>query len=68
MPTMSQNRFKISFDNANRLRGQSSYYSAGRAAAVPSAAAAAPVALNAPMIDRVHKTRPGCSACGKKVV
>lgn len=26
-----------------------------------------PVALNAPMIDRVHKTRPGCSACGKKV-
>ena len=26
-----------------------------------------PIALNAPMIDRVHKTRPGCSACGKKV-
>jgi len=26
-----------------------------------------PVALNASMIDRVHKTRPGCSACGKKV-
>jgi hypothetical protein len=26
-----------------------------------------PVALNAAMIDRVHKTRPGCSACGKKV-
>jgi len=25
------------------------------------------VALNASMIDRVHKTRPGCSACGKKV-
>jgi hypothetical protein len=24
-------------------------------------------ALNASMIDRVHKTRPGCSACGKKV-
>lgn len=23
--------------------------------------------LNAPMIDRVHKTKPGCSACGKKV-
>jgi hypothetical protein len=28
---------------------------------------ARPVALNAPMIDRVHKARPGCSACGKKV-
>jgi hypothetical protein len=24
-------------------------------------------ALNAPMIDRVHKAKPGCSACGKKV-
>ena len=26
-----------------------------------------PVALNAPMIDRVHRTKPGCGACGKKV-
>lgn len=25
------------------------------------------VSLNAPMIDRVHKAKPGCSACGKKV-
>ncbi len=25
------------------------------------------MALNAPMIDRVHKAKPGCSACGKKV-
>ncbi len=24
--------------------------------------------LNAPMIDRVHKSKPGCSACGKKVM
>jgi len=23
--------------------------------------------LNTPMIDRVHKVKPGCSACGKKV-
>jgi hypothetical protein len=27
-----------------------------------------PVSLRAPMIDRVHKTKPGCSACGKRVV
>ena len=27
-----------------------------------------PVSLNAPMIDRVHKAKPGCSACGKKVM
>jgi hypothetical protein len=26
-----------------------------------------PVALNAPMIDRVHKAKSGCGACGKKV-
>lgn len=25
------------------------------------------MALNAPMIDRVHKSKPGCSACGKKI-
>ena len=24
--------------------------------------------LNSSMIDRVHKTRPGCSACGKKAM
>ena len=24
-------------------------------------------ALNSPMIDRVYKAKPGCSACGKKV-
>ena len=23
--------------------------------------------LNAPMVDRIHKAKPGCSACGKKV-
>jgi len=26
-----------------------------------------PVALNAPMIDRIHKAKPGCGACGKKI-
>jgi hypothetical protein len=26
-----------------------------------------PVSLNAPMIDRVHKAKSGCGACGKKV-
>jgi len=26
-----------------------------------------PASLSAPMIDRVHKTKPGCSACGKRV-
>lgn len=26
-----------------------------------------PASLNSPMIDRVYKAKPGCSACGKKV-
>jgi len=26
------------------------------------------VRLNAPMIDRVHRAKSGCSACGKKVM
>jgi len=26
-----------------------------------------PTALNSAMIDRVHKAKSGCSACGKKV-
>ena len=30
-------------------------------------AAKMPTGLNSPMIDRVYKARPGCSACGKKV-
>lgn len=25
------------------------------------------MSLNAPMVERVHKAKPGCSACGKKV-
>ena len=24
--------------------------------------------LNLPMIERVHRSKPGCSACGKKVM
>jgi len=27
-----------------------------------------PAALNAKMIDRVHKAKSGCSACGKRVM
>ena len=27
-----------------------------------------PAALNAKMIDRVHKAKSGCSACGKSVM
>ena len=27
-----------------------------------------PVSLTTPMINRIHTAKPGCSACGKKVM
>jgi hypothetical protein len=63
------NRFKMSFNNygttfPNNLGVDNSLasFDKKRTASVPRN-----VALNAPMVDRVHKTKPGCGACGKKV-
>jgi hypothetical protein len=56
-------RIKMNLANPNtQLRQTMTAYTAS----VPLTKAR-PTALNAPMIDRVHKARPGCSACGKKV-
>jgi hypothetical protein len=62
------NRFKMTFYNSGAIPAP--YYS--NLAANISRAPAPRVGpknlpLNAPMIDRVHKAKPGCSACGKKV-
>jgi len=62
------NRFKMSFNNSGLLPPK--HYAnlgANISAPPPTMPKARPVALNAPMIDRVHKAKPGCSACGKKV-
>jgi hypothetical protein len=57
-------RIRMNLDNPNtQLRQNMSSYTASMAAAPRSR----PAPLNAPMIDRVHKAKPGCSACGKKV-
>ena len=40
---------------------------AAYAASAPVLQAPKSVALNASMVDRVHKAKPGCSACGKKI-
>ena len=54
----------MNLDNPNtQLRQNMSGYTASMAPAPRSR----PAPLNAPMIDRVHKAKPGCSACGKKV-
>jgi hypothetical protein len=61
------NRFKMSFSNSGSIPTQ--YYNL-----VSSNISAKPMqnykstALNAPMVDRVHKAKPGCGACGKKVM
>ncbi len=62
---MPQRSFKMSFTNDNvilnrqlainsQLNNSPKYKSVG--------------GLNAPMIDRVYKAKPGCSACGKKAM
>ena len=62
------NRFKMSFNNSG-LNPPQYYNNIGANIAVKSASMPSvnKISLNAPMIDRVHKAKPGCSACGKKV-
>jgi hypothetical protein len=57
--------FKISMNLVNpnvQFRQNMNAYAAAPVLQIPR-----PVALNASMIDRIHKAKPGCSACGKKV-
>lgn len=60
----------MSFNNSGYIPPQ--YNNLGNIAAsvgrtTPIQAPTKQVALNAPMINRVHNAKPGCSACGKKV-
>lgn len=56
-------RFKMNFGNSNNqlihqlITNKKSYQLSSSS-----------VRLNAPMIDRVHRAKSGCSACGKKVM
>jgi hypothetical protein len=64
-------RFKMVFNNSGSVPPQFNSLGGGLASigTRPSVPAPAPrnLPLNAPMIDRVHKAKPGCSACGKKI-
>lgn len=58
------------FNNSGSVPPQFNNLGSGLASIGSRPPVAAPpknMALNAPMIDRVHKAKPGCSACGKKV-
>ena len=61
-----QNRFLMTFDRSASFNPVPSFsQSANNLATVPRRPTAS---LNSPMIERVHKAKPGCSACGKKVM
>ena len=56
-------RFKMNFNNGNYIPT----YVVNNTAKINAPMASKPASLNSPMIERVHKAKPGCSACGKKV-
>lgn len=58
---------KMLFSNNSNYNGQQMNINIGQAN-MNRAPILKPALLNAPMIDRVHKVKPGCSACGKKVM
>lgn len=64
-------RFKLNFNN-NGSYTQTQYFNQLNSKPPLASAPRIPVinknqGLNAPMVGRVYKARPGCSACGKKV-
>ena len=57
----------MNFSSSNFYPGQNIQLYASNMSHKPAAVPIKPVSLSAPMIERVHKARSGCSACGKKV-
>ena len=58
------------FNNSGAVPPQFNNLGGGLASVGSKPSVAAPpknMSLNAPMIDRVHKAKSGCGACGKKV-
>lgn len=63
------NRFKMEFNNSrntqlNHLENMLQLKGGARSTIKP----VMNLPLSAPMINRIHTAKPGCSACGKKVV
>lgn len=64
---MSGNRFKMDFNNNNNT--PLVYRQMTNAISVPQKVQMQKaVNLSSPMINRVYTAKPGCSACGKKVM
>jgi hypothetical protein len=64
---MSGNRFKMDFNNNNNTPLVYSQIANALSASQPVQMQKA-VNLSSPMINRVYTAKPGCSACGKKVM
>jgi len=63
------NRFKIVFNHSGSISPQLNNLGGGMASIGRQTNVFVNpknMALNAPMIERVHNAKPGCSACGKK--
>jgi hypothetical protein len=64
------NRFKMVFNNSGTVLPKFNNLGIDNFASFDSkrvSVAPKNIRLNAPMIDRVHKAKSGCGACGKKV-
>ena len=67
------NRFKMSFDNSSFVRqpvNNNVHYisrNVQKQGLAQKPALTPKNMFNVPMVDRIHKAKPGCSACGKKV-
>ncbi len=59
----------MSFNNSGEIRPPYFNNLSTHTTAIPklSSAPKQNLGLKSPMIERVHKAKPGCSACGKKV-
>lgn len=58
------NRFKMDFGNSNNQQLIRQILNDRKTIQPPSLN----TPLNSKMIDRIYKAKPGCSACGKKVM
>ena len=60
-------RFSMAFDNPSLMRAKQNLLYAYQTQIQNNQAASKRKGfdLGSPMIDRVHKAKPGCSACGK---
>lgn len=72
---MMQSRFKINYNLSSlpiERKERNGNVSYNQYVSVPpvvrSAPSPAPMKFMSSMINRVHATKPGCSACGKKVM